>query len=79
VHLGDIDVEIADWVGLELALVRFVAIDLRQPRRRRGVAGSDGAMIGSDAGSSPARRKAIVERQERVAAEGDDDRLLLDR
>ena len=31
-NLGDIDVEVADRVGLELALVRCVAIDLRQPR-----------------------------------------------
>ena len=29
-YLGDVDVEVADRVGLELALVRAVALDLRQ-------------------------------------------------
>ena len=28
--LGDIDMEIADWIGLELALGRSFAFDLRQ-------------------------------------------------
>ena len=31
-NLGDVDVEIADRVGLEFALVGQVAIDLRQAR-----------------------------------------------
>ena len=30
-HLGDVDVEVADRVGLELLLGRLVAFDLRQP------------------------------------------------
>jgi hypothetical protein len=30
--LGDIDVEAADRLGAELALVRLVAVDLRQTR-----------------------------------------------
>ena len=31
-HLGDVDVEEADRVGLELLLVRLVAFDVGQPR-----------------------------------------------
>ena len=30
-HLGDVDVEVADRVALELLLRRLVALDLRQP------------------------------------------------
>ena len=78
-HLGDVDVEVADRVGLELLSCRLVAFDLRQPempcrcrqrcndeRVRCGIVGCKAV-------------KAVVERQQRVLAEGDDDRLLLDR
>jgi hypothetical protein len=30
VNLGDVEVEVADWIGFELALVRLVAFDLRK-------------------------------------------------
>lgn len=29
--LGDVDMEVADWIGLELLPCRLVALDIRQP------------------------------------------------
>src|SRR6201984_3619720 len=77
--LSDIDVEVADRIGFELALVGLVAFDLRKAgdavplqaamqRRARQV--GDCWLQGVE---------AIVERQERMPAKGEDYRLLLDR
>jgi hypothetical protein len=76
--LGDVNVEEADRIGLEPRLWLLVALDIRQPpdpmplqtavQRRAGQAGD----------CRLKRVKAVVERQQRMAPEGDDDRLLLD-
>jgi hypothetical protein len=74
--LGDVDLEKADGVGLEALASRLVAIGLGQARdavaleaakqsRARQV--RDGGLQGV---------AAVVQRRQRVAAEGDDDRLL---
>jgi hypothetical protein len=77
--LGDVDVEVADWVALELALVRLVAVDLGKARdavalkaamQRRSRQLREGGLEGVE---------AIVERQERVPPECDDNGLILDR
>jgi hypothetical protein len=79
VHLGDIDMEVADRVALELLLGGRVAGHLGQAAdpmalqtamqgRARQV--RDGGLEGVE---------AIVQRQQGVLAEGDDDRLFLDR
>src|SRR6202011_4367866 len=77
--LGDVDVEVADWVRLELVLVGLVAVDLRQA----GDAVALQAAVQRRAGQVGDRRlqgvETIVERQQRMPAKGDDDRFLLDR
>src|SRR5271165_2450279 len=78
-HLGDVDMEEADRIGLELLLCGFVAFNVRQPAdpvslqaamQRRTRQMRDGRLQGV---------KAIVERQQRMLSEGDDDRLVLER
>jgi len=79
VHLGDVEMEIADRVGLEWFLRGFVALDLRQPAY---VVALKEAMKGRP-GEMRYRRlqriKAIIERQQRKFAEGDGDRFLFGR
>jgi hypothetical protein len=76
-HLGDIDVEVADRVALERLLRGPVAFNIGQPadamalqaavqRRPRQV--RDRRLQGIE---------AVIERQQRIAPESDDDRLLL--
>jgi len=76
--LGNIDVEVADWVRLELLLCRLVAGHVGQPADAVAL---KAAMQGRarqvwDGGLQ--RVEAVIERQQRMAAEGDDHRLLLD-
>jgi hypothetical protein len=75
-HLGEVDMEIADRIGLELALGRRFAFDLRQPRdpmtlkatmQRRARQMRDGGLK---------RIKAVVERQQGMSSKGNHDRLL---
>ena len=75
-HFGDVDVKVADRVGFELALGRSLAFDVRQLRdavppqaAMQGGAAEvwDGGLQGIE---------TVVEWQQRVPAEGDDDRLL---
>jgi hypothetical protein len=75
--LGDVDVEVADRVGLEALAGRLVAIGLGEARdavaheaamQRRARQVRDAGLQGVE---------AVVQRQQGVAAEGDDDRLLL--
>src|ERR1700680_4042045 len=77
--LGDIDMEVADRIGLYLVLVGCVAVALRQARDTVALQ----AAVQRRARQVRDRRlqsgEAIVERQERVSAKGNDDRLLLDR
>ena len=78
-HLGNVDVEEADRIGLELLLCGLVALRLRQPAdpmplqatmQRRARQMRDGRLK---------RVQAIVEGQQSMPAEGDDHRLVLDR
>src|SRR5580700_8189838 len=77
--LGDVDMEVTDRIGLELALVGLVALDLWQA----GDTVALQAAVQRRAGQVGDRRlqgvEAVVERQERVPPKGNDDRLLFDR
>src|SRR5208282_6768620 len=75
-NLGDVDMEIADRIDLELALGRGFAFDLGQPRdsmaletpmQRRARQMRNGGLKGVE---------AVVERQQGMPPEGDHDRLL---
>jgi hypothetical protein len=55
-NLGDVDMEIANRIGLELALGRGFAFNLRQAKDPMTPEGNDAATSGSDAGSSAAKR-----------------------
>lgn len=72
--LGDIDVEVADRIGLALLPCRPVTLDIRQSAYPVTLQATTNA---TDAGSS-AEAQAIVQRQQLIAPKGDDDRLLLD-
>src|SRR6266849_5760155 len=77
--LGDVDVEVTDRVGLELALVGLVAVDLRQAVNTVALQAAVQRRAGQVGDRRLQRVEAIVERQERVLPKGNDDRLLLDR
>ena len=77
--LGNVDVEIADRIGLELALVRLVALYLRQARDAVPLQTSVERRAGQVRDRRLQRIEAIIERQQRMAAERENDRLLLDR
>src|ERR1051325_7601261 len=73
--LGDVDVEIADRIPLELPLARRLALDIRQ-------AGDTVALqTAMQRGSRQVRDRClqrvetVIERQQRVPTERDDDRL----
>jgi hypothetical protein len=74
--LRDVDVEVADWIGLELAPgERLCALRFRQP----GDAVALEATVQRRTGQVRQRRlqgiQAVVQRQQRVPAKGDNDRL----
>ena len=77
--LGDVDVEVADRVALELAPGRFVALDLGQAADavslKAAVQGGAGQM--RDRGLQ--RVEAVVQRQQRVSPKGDDHSLFFNR
>lgn len=74
---GNVDVEVADRVGLELPLRRPVAVDLGQP--------ADAVALQAVVQGRPRQVRdrrlqgveAVVERQQCLLSEGDDDRFLL--
>jgi hypothetical protein len=75
-HLGQVDVEEADRIGVELLGARLVPLDLRQAAdamafqatmKRRASELRDGGLQGV---------QAVVERQQRVLAKPDDDGFL---
>ncbi len=78
-NLGDVDVEEADRISFELLADRLVAFDLRQA--------PDPMPLQAAMQRGPCQMRncrlegiqAIIERQERMLAEGDDDRFLLHR
>jgi hypothetical protein len=76
-NLGDVDMKLADRIGLEFACGGGFAFDLRQPRdpmalqaamQRRARQMRDRGLQGI---------KAIVERQQSMPSEGNDDGLFL--
>ena len=77
-NLGDVDMKLADRIGLEFAFGGGFAFDLGQPRdsmalqaavQRRARQMRDGRLK---------RVQAVVQRQQRMPAEGDDHRFFLD-
>jgi hypothetical protein len=74
--LGEVDMEIADRIGLELVFRRSFAFDLRQSRDSMALE----AAMQRRARQMRDRRlqcvEAVVERQQGMPPEGDHDRLL---
>ena len=71
--------EVADGIGLELALLDLAVFDVRQPRDAVALETAVQGRTGQVRYCGLKGVEAIVERQERVLAEGDDDRLVLHR
>jgi hypothetical protein len=76
-NLGDVDMEVADRIGLEFALGGGFAFDLRQPGdpvalqtpvKGRARQMRDGGLQGV---------QAVIERQQSMSSEGNDDGLFL--
>ena len=78
-HFGNVDVEEADRVGLELLLCGLVAFGLRQPADPMPLQATMQRRTRQVRDGRPQRIETIVERQQRMPAEGDYDRLFLDR
>ena len=75
--LGDVDMDITGRMAGEALAGRLVAIPLRQPRQAVAL---QRAMQGRARQLRQARLQggqAVVQRQQRVTAEGDDNRLVL--
>jgi hypothetical protein len=77
--LRDVDVEVADRVALELAPVRLIALHLRQPANPVPLKAAVQRRPGQVWDRGLEGIEAVIERQERVPAEGNHDGLLLDR
>jgi hypothetical protein len=78
-HLGDIDVEVADRVALELLLCRPVALDIGQTTNAMALQAAMQRRSRQVRDRRLQRVEAVVERQQSVAPERDDDRLFLRR
>src|SRR5215207_9018973 len=76
--LSQIDMEEADWVTFEPLLFRLVAFDLGQSANPMPLKAAVQGRARQVRDGRLKRIKAVIERQQRVPAEGDDDRLLLD-
>ena len=74
---GDVDVEVTDWVGFEPLLVRLVALGFGQTGDAVALQATVQAGPGQRRDSGLEGIQAVVERQQRVPAEGDDGRFLL--
>jgi hypothetical protein len=72
-------VEEADRIGLELALGRSFALDLRQPRDSMTLKATMKGRARQMRNGRLQSVEAIVERQQRMPSEGDDHGLFLDR
>ena len=77
--LGNVDVEVADRIALELLLSGLVAFDLGQAGDPVALQATMQRRSRQPRDCHLQRVEAVVERQQRVSAEGDNDRLLLDR
>src|SRR4029453_6332777 len=78
-NLGDVDVEVADWVAFEGLLGCLVAGDLRQPTDTVTLEASMQGRPGEVWDGRLQGIETIVQRQQRMLAEGNDDRLFLER
>ena len=76
-HFGDVDVEEADRIGLELALGGF-ALDLRQPGDSMTLEATMKGRARQMWNGRLQSVEAIVERQQRMSSKGDDRSLFLD-
>ena len=77
-YFGDVDVAVADRVGLELALYALAVLDVRQPRDAVPL---QAAMQGRARQVRDRRLKgiqAIIERQQRMSTKRDDDGFIRD-
>jgi hypothetical protein len=78
-HLGDVDVEVADGIGLELPLGGDLTFGLRQS----GDAVALKAAVQRGSRQVRDRRlqsiQAVIQRKQRVPSKGNEDRFLLDR
>src|SRR4029077_16424218 len=78
-NLGDVDVKVADWVAFERLLGNLVAGDLRKPADAVTLEASMQGRPGQVRNGRLQGIEAVVERQQRMLAEGDDDSLFLGR
>src|SRR5688572_19602458 len=76
---GDVDVEVAEGIGREAFSLGLVAFDLRQPIDAVPLQAAMQAGAREMRDGRLQAVEAVVQRQERVPAEGDDDLLLLRR
>jgi hypothetical protein len=76
-HLGDVDMEVANRVAFEGLPRGLVAGDLRQPADAMTLEASMQGRPGQVRDGRLQGIEAIVERQQRVLAEGDDNGLFL--
>ena len=78
-NLGDVDVEVADRVALELPLGGLLAFDPGQPRNAMALQAAVQRRAGQVRDRRLKRVEAIIQRQQRMAPERDRHRLVLDR
>jgi len=77
--LGDINMEVAERIGLELALARLLALDVRQPGHAMALQAAMQRGAGQVGDRGLQGIEAVIQRQQGMAAEGDDDGLVLRR
>ncbi len=78
VDLGQIDVEVAERVGLEARPLGLVAIDLRQSADPVALQATMQRRARQVRDRRLKRVEAVVQRQKRVTTKGDDDRFVLE-
>src|SRR6188472_1851417 len=74
--LGDVDMEIANRIGLELAPGRGFALNLRQARDPMTLKAAMQRRARQMGNGGLKRIETVVERQQGMPSEGDHDRLL---
>lgn len=77
-HLGNVDVELADRIALELLLRRLVSVDFGEPADAVALQATMQGRSREVRNGRLQGLEAVVDRQQRVAPEGDDDGFLLD-
>ena len=76
-HFSDVDVKVADRVGLEFLLGGLVAFDIRQSADPVALQAAMQRRTGQVRNGRLQGVEAIVERQQSMPTERDDDRLVL--